>query len=460
MKKFVTWVNKHDGYLKELCAVTVYPFRNRVSVNPIYGCSGCAYCICTTDQGRPDDGRIHLADINQTMAALDSIPNLDGYGIHLFDHSDPFMKSNQALTLSLMEKLSAKGYENPINITSKAVPSVELLTRIAELPLKTTIFASISDVTGRVESAPVSDRIKLVRRSHDAGLHTILALRPIHKAWTDPKRFRDIFDELKGSVDGVVIAGLRAPGPVRAALAKAGIQIEKQPDESAVPIHDPELESHMVAIVNKHLPGAPIYRKRACAVNRKYMLSCFPPSAKNYPWPSSAKLSTTDDSECTMVRDYNGYCHLIHRNTVNDTVFTTGQAQAMETLSLLFDASPSIPWCVVGGAAKVIQRVRSQCNDIDIQIPPDFFDSALQRLRDSGRGLRIRNCSGCCSSYVKYQKNESPFAYVTAQDIKVAIAMIGSVQIDLASFEDKNYRKIERIRVGSFAIPFQFDEAA
>lgn len=462
MKSNVTWVNQYNGHPERLTPITVYPFRNRVSLNPVYGCTlACKYCICSADPAFSGSQRIELADVDETVDALIELGDqIDGFFFNIFDHSDPFLPDNQKMTLSLMKRLAQHGFSQPVIITSKLSPPFNLLKEIAELPLKTTVFTSMADAGGCVEFAPIEERIKLVRNSHNANLHTILLLRPVHRAWTIPEQLEPVLQQMDSFVDGVVISGLRSPDAVCKALSKAGIDILYLSKNDSLPSQDAELESRITAIISSHLPGIPIFRKRACAVNRRYNLECMSASAEKYKWPEDVKQNIAAGG-CILKRDYNGYCQLVPKAKTEKDIFTLEKKEALESLSLLFDAAPQIEWCVIGSAAEVVQRKKADCKDIDVKISSASFHYALQRLENSSRAIQMKCCSTTqCNLPISNLSNDSnqSIIHVLEKYRKVAIVMIGNVKIDLSA--NNALEKVTRIPVGSFQIPFEFYEAA
>lgn len=451
------WVESYDGHPESMAPVTVYPYRNRVSLNPSYGCPlQCGYCICQADSFETSNQRFVLADADQTMAELNGIKNLvESYSIHLFDHSDPFLPDNLAGTLKMVRKLAQAGYEQPVSITSKVAAPVEALNEIAShRALKTTVFVSLADASGRVEAVPVSERLELIKRSQNSGLFTALLMRPINRAFTDSRQFEPIFNKLQGSfLGGVVLTGLRAPTMVRQSLAKKGIWIAKPATDPAMPMVDVELEDELLALLDQYLPGVPVSRKRTCVINRRFQLPCFKPSAKQYIWPKHIRVNkeSAQDSCVSLRRDFNGYCRLVHSAQSKGCGLTTEQRQTLEMLVLLFEAAPVIPWQVVGGAAKVLKGERTRCQDIDINIAPDAFDQALQRLKDIAHGIKLSGCgddSSCSDAFPE----EYPPAEIIRSAHTVAIAKIGGVQIDMANNHLRGVTT-ERVQLGSFLIP-------
>ncbi len=451
------WVESYDGHPESMVPVTVYPYRNRVSLNPSYGCPlQCGYCICQADSFGASNQRVVLADADQTMAELDSIREMiPSYTIHLFDHSDPLLPANRGATLKMVRKLAEAGYEQPICITSKVAAPVELIEEIARYQeLKLSVFVSLADAGGRVEPFPVMERLELIKRSNEFGLFTSLLMRPICSAWTDPGQFIPILEKLRGSVDSVVLTGLRAPEKVRQALAKRGVWIAKPATDSAVPLVDTALEDELISLFDHYLPGVPISRKRTCAVNRRYQLPCFPPSAKQYVWPKHIRVNeASDQNGCVSLRrDFNGYCRLVHSSKSKERGLTAEQRQTLEMLVLTFEAAPAIPWQVVGGAAKVLKGERALCRDIDIDIAPAAFEQALLRLQDIAHGVQLHDCGDQSTRC----NNAFPAMYPPTEVVKsshtVAIAKVGAVQIDMAA-NRLWVAPSERVQLGSFLIP-------
>lgn len=457
----IEWVTMFHGGPNKPAPVTVYVYKNRVAISPVYGCNlGCAYCLLKADRfpDFPHAIPTRLADVPASLTALDSIrKEVEGFRISIGDHTDPYLPINTADTVALVSGLASRNYANPVAITSKKSPPQEVLKEIGRSRLRVSQFVSLGDTTGRVEHITVEERLALAERAHSCGIHTVLLLRPLSRAWCDPEEFYPALQKFAGCVDEVVVSGVRLPDPIRAALLEKGLGVETTSGIGHAVAHiQQDFEAAMVAMVVRALPGIVISRTRSCSSNRRYNLPCLPLSAKRHPWPDHARMSRFEDGPLVTKRDWNGFCRLA-TPPHPERGFSAQQVAALQNVSLMFDASPALSWRLIGGAAEVMLHARPSTCDLDLHIEPDSFEAALERLNTSTRGVTIRSCSGMCSRCSECEI-KSIECLLLSQDRMCVCATMDGVAIDLSPATLKPGRTVVRVPLGGIAIPIETEE--
>ena len=400
MRTDIVWVDSYDGQPSKLAPITIFPYRNRISLNTYYGCHlGCAYCICQSDSysAKAKNRPVRLASAEQILESLNTVrSSLEGYRINIGDFSDPFGDKNlQEDSLKILRGLHKNSYSNPISLTSKVAPSQKFLEQIQKLPLRLSLYVSLSDVGTRVEKMSAEQRVLLAQKSYDAGIHTVLLMRPLHPAWSVPEQFFPVLKLMRGYIDEVVVSGLRATDKVRQSLAKKNILIVA-PEDEAFPFIDSVFESEIINVVNKALPGVSVTRTRSCPSNRRYNLACLQPSAQKYPVPEQASRWPECDNWSVVRRDWNGYCRLSSLNRPFTTGLTPEQSAVLEKFSLIADAAPAIPWRLIGGTAQILNGMGGNYNELNVGVDPEGFYETVRRLEDCNRGLRMSLCKAHC----------------------------------------------------------------
>jgi hypothetical protein len=346
--------------------------------------------------------------------------------------------------------LAAAGCEQSVAITSKLCPPAALLRALAREKLRTTLFVSLGSAGGTVERVPVESRVRLAREARGAGLHTVLLLRPLHPAWSRPDEFGAVLGGFVGSVDEVVLGGLRTPVAVRRHLASLGLDVDGAREGSA-PALDAKLERELLAVVNATLPGVPVVRTRSCASNRRHGLPCMTPATALYPMPEGARRAAHHDAELVW-RDWNGYCRLVPSGPEARVGLSASQLTALQALALILNAGPAIQWRLVGSGARVLEGTAATCDDLDVFVNEGYFDAALARLADGDRGLRIMGCKGTCSSCSECPTPQ-PRCRLVRADPRVALADFGGVTIDLSERPIAPGRVLRRLAAGAMEIP-------
>lgn len=462
----VLWVKEFNGRPASHRAVTIFPHKSRVSLNPLFGCDlGCKYCICQNDSTSASTIR-QVSTVTETITAFESVlDEIKNYIIHPMDFTEPLEK-NCAITLELLRGLAQLNFTAPVILTSKAGPPLSVLKEIKSLGLNILIFSSIADTSGLIEPQPVSLRERLIRNSSIAGIPVFLALKPIHNSYTNVKRLTPVIARNARYMTGIVITGLRAPATIRRKMSRQGIDINNEGAGNLL-LPDANLEGNLIRVINNIAPQLKVYPRRKCAIYETCDIDCQPkdPSLK---WPDIVAYQSTSTLKCGIVlrRNAEGYCCLAQAQN-GSTRFTKAQALALETLSLLFNRN-KISWCVAGSASRVVtgQVDSGIMSDVDVNIHYNHYNRAIEILSKSTK-TNVVSCLGCddprrCgngNNALGYEVQDDPEITVNkTQQLLVTQAQIGSIKIDLAP--SKTRLNPIHIPIGSFLVPFLIKDAA
>ncbi|MBI5516520.1 MAG: radical SAM protein [Deltaproteobacteria bacterium] len=391
----IVWVGTPEGRPPALAAVTVYGHRQRVSVNPSYGCPlGCGYCILAGD-GLGDPTRVTpLARVERVLDVLSTHRDAVGdLALHLFDHSDPFLSANEEATAALVEGLARRGFLNQVSLTSKVPPALATLRRIARCDgPAVTVYASLADTSGRVERVPPEARVALLRLAREAGLRAVLLLRPLHPAWTSLPQLAPYLRALRGSVDEVVLTGLRVDHATQALLAARGVEVPVGPPGAS--LLDPRFADEVARCVDENLPGVPLSRRRSCAANRLHQRDC----RKRTGHPR-APSTDAEGGSLARFRDSRGYC-LVGPERAAPAAFTRTQALALEALAARFAEAPALRWALDGDTAACALGLSGAPRELTARVHPEDLPRAVERALQTASAQR---CDPGCSSGSSYR---------------------------------------------------------
>lgn len=257
------------GATRQPPALSFKEGKGHLSVNPIYGCSlGCPYCINQADG--VGAGRCTLASIPELLDALERNASLvRRLRLSVLDFCDPFDPTVAPVLSELLEGIAARFPQQVVLLTTRLHPDLARLDWLAMLPLRTSVFVSLGDATGRVPAlTSVERRLDLLADCRVRGLHAVALLRPLAREWTDPKALRRLL--ASAVADEVVVSGLVRSPEIDAGLKARGWPI---PAVSGGDL-EPSLQREVLELAGELQPGVPVSAHRSCAINRRWGLPC------------------------------------------------------------------------------------------------------------------------------------------------------------------------------------------
>lgn len=378
----------------EPAPVTLYP--SRISLSTWRGCNlRCSYCVLQSDPIADDPFQARrVASVSALMSAFDASraanPAIRRLKLTINDHSDPFLTPAIAEdSLAILRQLAARAISAPVIITTKMHPGANVIAQLASLSaqLKLSIFVSIADFSprGDVEHIAVERRFDALRHFAQAGLHTVLYLKPIGP-WTDIAALSKALARHADVINEVILSPLKDDGAGHDLIG---------PDYFTDYGFGGRAENAIVDAILRLKPSMKISRKRSCAINRHHALPCKPPLFGN----TSTSAQAGDLFTHAISRA--GYCELRPQHSLN------GRPDIHLALSFMAEqlARLNIPWALIGSMATALSQDQPDAlavNDIDIAVEKKHQEKIYRWLKQEGAEPKAYlGCKGSCSRRAK-----------------------------------------------------------
>ncbi len=267
-------MEKEYQYSNDLQLIT--QLKSWMAINPSFGCIwDCVYCIQHKDRffDTSDYRKVHRVKRDgvgftpeEVVAEIMTDPRVTNKSpLTFYNFSDPFLPQNTSDLVKILKGMDEREFKHVVGLITRTNAPNTVLDSIANLKhLRPIIYVSYAGYEDRkIELAPNSKRLDLMRKIHERGIPTIQYLRPVVKEWVKEGQFERTSQEVDGIVDGVVMSGLRLTPEIISKIQSRGLPIPEVPNHTNkyFPV---ELQEQ---IVEAYGDTKPIYRYTSCAVS-------------------------------------------------------------------------------------------------------------------------------------------------------------------------------------------------
>ena len=264
-------------YSNELALAT--QMKSWMAINPSFGCIwDCVYCIQHKDEffDSVNYKKIHNLKIgDEDITPLDVISEImtnpritSKTPLTFFNFSDPFLPQNTKKLSEILKEMDEREFGNIVGLITRTYAPDNILDEISNLehikPVVLVSYAGYED--RRIESAPNSKRIELIKRLSERNIPVFQYLRPVVSEWVTEDQFKRTRDQVGEFIDGVIMSGLRLTPEIIRKIQSKGLEVPRVPNHTNK-YFPTELQQK---IVETYEGVAPVYRYTSCAISSSF----------------------------------------------------------------------------------------------------------------------------------------------------------------------------------------------
>ena len=243
--------------------------KSWISINPSYGCIwDCAYCIQEKDLFFSTRGKkvVNKFSVDDVVTEIMTNPRITSKSpLTFFNFSDPFLPHNTKALREILIELDDRRFTNIVGLISRTYADAKTQDVIAGLknlrPVVLVSYAGYEDK--RIEDAPTSKRVQLLKDFHEKGVKTILYLRPLVKEWIREGQFEEVRDKVGDYIDGVIMSGFRLTPEIAEKIKRKGLVVPKTKNYTNK-YFPSEIQQKVLEVFNG---VAPVFRYTSCGVS-------------------------------------------------------------------------------------------------------------------------------------------------------------------------------------------------
>lgn len=256
--------------------------KSWMAINPSFGCVwDCAYCIQHKDAffGQSEYRRIHRLThanglpitVEDVVSEIMSSPRITSKTpLTFYNYSDPFLPQNCSSLSKILVTLDKRKFTNIVGLITRTYVDEDTLDTIASLqnlrPIMLVTYAGYQN--RKLEGAPESMRIKLIKEAKSRNIPVLLYLRPLAKEWLEENQLERVRDFTGNLVDGVIMSGIRLTPEIMSRIESRGLCIPKVVNykNKFFPI---DIQEEIIEI---YKGITPVYRYTSCGVSASLKL--------------------------------------------------------------------------------------------------------------------------------------------------------------------------------------------